>query len=265
MSIRRTRRARILAVAFFFLASLMVPVAVLAAPGSAALRAQEPAAAAPQDSEEQMPQDPEEQTPQDPADAVIQEGGELTGVDAHAAEGEHEPEAKPWFYWPAKWFNFIALCGLMYWVLVVTPPVIGDLFSFPGLKVVLTERAAGIIAARDLAGQQSEEAARLLSESEERLSRIDEEVAALASDAHRDAAGEKERAQEDGKLQAEKIIEVAGREVDNERVSANRHLRVFVADLAVSMAARNLTEHLTPDDRDRLIRDYLSRLGKSMA
>ena len=263
MSILRTPRARTLAVAFFFLASLMVPVAVLAAPGSAALRAQEPAAAAAQDSAEQMPQDPEEQTPQDPA--IVQEGGELTGVDAHAEEGEHEADAKPWFYWPAKWFNFIALCGLMYWVLVVTPPVIGDLFSFPGLRVVLTDRAAGIIAARDLAVRQSEEAGRLLSESEERLSRIEEEVAALVSDAHRDAASEKERALEDGKLQAEKIIEVAGREVDNERVGANRHLRVFVADLAVSMAARNLTEHLTPDDRDRLIRDYLSRLGKSMA
>jgi len=212
-----------------------------------------------------MPQDPEEQAPQDPEDAVVQEGGELTGVEAHAEAGDHEAEAKPWFYWPAKWFNFFALCGLMYWVLVVTPPVIGDLFSFPGLKVVLTERSAAIIGARDLAVRQSEEAVRLLSASEERLSKIEDDVAALVSDARRDAKREKERALEDGKLQAEKIIQVAGREIDNERVGANRQLRAFVADLVVNMAARNLAEHLTPDDQDRLIRDYLSRLGTSMA
>lgn len=257
-----------LAAAFVLFASLMVPVAVFAGPGSVAVRAPEPAVAAPQDPAEQPPQNPDEQPPQDPEDAavqIVQEGGELTGVEAHAEDEAHEAEPKPWFHWPAKWFNFIALCGLLYWVLVVTPPFIGDLFSFPGLKVVLAERAAGIIAARDLAVRQSEEAARMLSESEQRLSKIEAEVAALVSDAHRDADGEKERALEDGKLQAEKIIQVAGREVDNQRVGANRQLRAFVADLAVNMAARNLAEHLTPDDQNRLIRDYLSRLGTSMA
>ncbi len=250
-------RATTLAGAFVLLASLTVPVAVLADPGSAALQVQEPAAVA--------PQNPEEQPPQDPEDPVLQEGSELAGVEAHAEDEAHEAEPKPWFHWPAKWFNFIALCGLLYWVLVVPPAAIGDLFSFPGLRVVLADRSASIIAARDLAAQQSEEAARMLSASEQRLSKIEDEVAALVSDAHRDADGEKERALEDGKLQAEKIIQVAGREVDNERVGANRQLRAFVADLAVNMATRNLAEHLTPDDQDRLIRDYLSRLGTSMA
>lgn len=261
----RAPRAPTLAVAFVLLGSLMVPVTALAGPGSADPRPQPPATAAPQDLEEQMPQDPEEQAPQDPEDAVVQEGGELTGVEAHAETGDHEAEAKPWFYWPAKWFNFIALCGLLYWMLVVPPAAIQDIFSYPGLRVIFVERAAGIIAARDLAKQQSEEALRVLSESEQRLSKIEDEVAALATDAGRDAEREKGRALEEGKLQAEKLLEVAGREVDNERVGATRQLRAFVADLAVNMAARNLAEHLTPDDRDRLIRDYLSRLGKSMA
>lgn len=223
-----------LVVAFVLLVSLLAPVTVLAGP--------------------QSPQDPDEQ-------AIIQEGAELTGVDLHGDEAE----AKPWFYWPAKWFNFIALCGLLYWMLVVPPAAIQDIFSYPGLRVIFVERAAGIIAARDLAKQQSEEALRVLSESEQRLSKIEDEVAALATDAGRDAEREKGRALEEGKLQAEKLLEVAGREVDNERVGATRQLRAFVADLAVNMAARNLAEHLTPDDRDRLIRDYLSRLGKSMA
>ena len=188
------------------------------------------------------------------------------GNDAqHAEEEAHGPEAKPWFHWPAKWFNFVALCGPLYWVLVVPPGVIRDIFSFPGLKVILADRAASILVARDLAVQQSEEATRVLSGSEQRLSKIDEEVATLVEEAHRDAEREKGRASEDGKRQAERIIEVTEREVNNERVGANRELRTFVADLAVNMAATNLADQLTPDDHNELIRDYLSRLGKSMA
>ena len=199
---------------------------------------------------------------QEPAGHVLtQEGG-----DAHDdQEAVHEANSKPWFYWPAKWFNFIALCGLLYWVLVVPPGFIEDIFSFPGLRVVLSERAAGIAAARDLAAQQSEDATRVLAESKQRFSKIDEEVAVLLSDAHQDAAREKERALEDGKLQAEKIIEVAKREVSNERLGAKRQLRTFVAGLAVSMATKTLADYLTPEDQDDLIRDYLSRLGKSLA
>ena len=198
---------------------------------------------------------------QEPAEhGVVQEGDAQ-----HAEEEAHGPDAKPWFYWPAKWFNFVALCGLLYWVLVVPPGVIRDIFSFSGLKVILSERAASIFAARDLAAQQSEDATQVLSASEQRLSKIDEEVATLVEEAHRDAERAKVRALGDGKQQAERIIEVAEREVSNERVGAKRELRTFVAELAVNMAATNLADHLTPDDHNELIRDYLSRLGRSMA
>ena len=150
-------------------------------------------------------------------------------------------------------------------MLVVPPAVIRDIFSFSGLKVVLADRAQSIFAARDLALQQSEEATRVLSGSEQRLSKIDQEVATLVEEARQDAEREKGRALEDGERQAERIIEVAEREVNNERVGANRELRTFVADLAVNMAATNLAAHLTSDDHNELIRDYVSRLGKSMA
>ena len=189
---------------------------------------------------------------QEPAEHIaVQEG------DAQHAEDEA--------HGPAKWFNFVALCGLLYWVLVVPPAVIRDIFSFSGLKVVLADRAQSIFAARDLALQQSEEATRVLSGSEQRLSKIDQEVATLVEEARQDAEREKGRALEDGERQAERIIEVAEREVNNERVGANRELRTFVADLAVNMAATNLAAHLTSDDHNELIRDYVSRLGKSMA
>jgi len=185
--------------------------------------------------------------------------------DEHAAEEAHETEAKAWWYWPSKWFNFIALCALLWWMLVNPPPAIQDIFSFSGLKTIFIERGAAIIAARDLAVEQKGDAAQLLSDSEQRLTKIEEEVAGLVAEARSDAVAEQERALKDGAAQAQKIHDVARREVGYEGVAAQRQLRGFVADLAVNLAKNSLAEHLTPDDQDRLIREYLSRLGPSMA
>jgi len=195
-------------------------------------------------------QEPEEQAPQE---------------HENLAEEEHAEEAKEWWHWPSKWINFIALVALLYWMLVVPPAPIQDIFSFPGLRVVFQERGAGILAARALAAEQQQEAQQLLADSEQRLAKIDEEVASLVTDARKDAEREQVRAAEDGKAQAVKIHEVAEREVRHQRVGAQRQLRSFVADLAVNMAEKSLSEHLTAEDQDRLIREYLSRLGGSMA
>lgn len=191
--------------------------------------------------------------------AAPQEPGE-----EHAAT-EHEADPRAWWYWPSKWFNFIALAALLYWMLVIPPQAVQDIFSFPGLRVVFVERAREILAARDLAAQQQQEAARLLADSEQRLSKIADEVAALVADARSDAEAEQSRALRDGRAQAEKIHEVAERELRHQRVAAQRQLRRFVADLAVSLAETNLAQHLTADDQDRLIREYLARLGPSLA
>lgn len=195
---------------------------------------------------------------QEPDEHAPQEGENL-------AEEEHALEAKEWWHWPSKWINFLALVALLYWLLVVPPAAIQDIFSFPGLRVVFQERGAGILAARALAAEQQQEARQLLADSEQRLAKIDVEVAALVTDAEKDAEREHLRAAEDGKVQAQKIREVAEREVRHQQVGAQRQLRSFVAGLAVSMAEKNLAEHLTAEDQDRLIRDYLARLGGSMA
>ena len=188
---------------------------------------------------------------------------EEPGGGEHAEEEEHAE--RPWWVMPARWVNFTLLMALLWWVLVVPPAAVRDIFTFPGLKVILSERAAAVLAARDLAARQRQEADQVLTESELRLSKIEDEVAGLVAAARSDAEREKIRALEDGKVQAEKIVEVAGREVKNERLAAHRQLRGFVADLAVNMARRSIEQHLTAEDQGRLIRDYVARLGESMA
>jgi F-type H+-transporting ATPase subunit b len=190
---------------------------------------------------------------------------EQESAEEQLAAETHEEATKEWWHWPAKWINFIMLSGLLYWMLVIPPAAVQDIFSYPGLKVVFVERAAAIGAARDLAAEQKQHATQMLADSEQRLAKIEEEVGALVAEARRDADSEAARAAAEGKMQAQKIHEVAQREVTNEGVAAHRQLRVFVADLAVNLASKSLAEHLNADDQDRLIREYLSHLGPSMA
>jgi F-type H+-transporting ATPase subunit b len=209
-----------------------------------------------------MAQEPEVLAAPAPEDGAQAE--QQPAADEHAAETD-EAAPKAWWHWPSKWINFIMLVGLLYWMLVIPPAAVGDIFSYPGLKVIFVERAAAIVAARDLAAEQRQHAMQMLADSEQRLAKIAEEVGALVAEARGDADREAARAGEDGKTQAQKIHQVAQREVANERVAAHRQLRRFVADLAVNLAAKSLFEHLTADDQDRLIREYLSRLGQSLA
>lgn len=184
-------------------------------------------------------------------------------IDERVEEEEHgETE---WYVYPARWTNFLLLVALLYWMLVIPPKPIQETFDFPGLKVILVTRAQSIIDARDLAARYREEASSLLTASEERLAKIDGEVEALVVVARTDAERETERAEVDAKDQAGKVQEIAERELRSERLTAQRQLRGFVADLAVGMAQRTLEEHLSDDDQDRLIRDYLSRLGGCVA
>lgn len=205
--------------------------------------------------------------PASPIASARQDGAQSEQEQAeqeHVAE-THEVATKPWWHWPSKWINFLMLSALLYWVLVIPPPAVQDIFSYPGLKAIFVDRGLAIIAARDLAAEQKQHATQMLADSQQRLAKIEEEVGALVVEARCDADREAERAGEDGKTQAQKIHQVAQREVTNERVAAHRQLRGFVANLAVNMAEKSLAEHLTADDQDRLIREYLSHLGQSVA
>lgn len=189
---------------------------------------------------------------------------EPLGEQEEHVEGEASSESE-WYVYPARWTNFVLLLALLYWMLIIPPKPIQETFDFPGLGVILEARAQAIIEARDTAVRQAQEAATLLTASEERLAEIDAEVGALVEVARTDAARDSERAAVEAKEQAQRVLEIAERELQSERLTAQRQLREFVADLAVGMAQRSLQEHLSDDDQDRLIRDYVLRLGGSLA
>lgn len=190
------------------------------------------------------------------------------GEGEHAEEGEHgaaaESHGMPWSEAIFRWINFILLAGLMYWMIVVPPPFIQDIFSFPGLKVVMVNRSEAILAAKELAAKQEQEAGQILTASAERLAKIEGEVGGLLDQARGDSEREQQVAEENGRTQADKIRELAGRELGAEASSAQRQLREHVAQLAVGMAEKLLRENLGREDQQRLVNDYISRFGEKV-
>ena len=80
--------------------------------------------------------------------------------------------------------------------------------------------------------------------------------------ARADGEREKQQADENGRAQADKIRETARRELGAEASSAQRKLREHVAQLVVGMAGKLLEENLSREDQQRLVDDYISRLGE---
>lgn len=249
-STARERYGYVTARAAVFVGLLLV--VAFAAPAAFAVQHEEPAA-------EQHEATASEQHEEGGAQASHEGEGEL------AAEGEHgtaESHGMPWSEVIARWINFILLAGLMYWMIVIPPAFIRDTFSFDGLKVIMVNRSEAILAARALAEKQEKEAGQILTASADRLAKIEGEVSSLLEQARSDGEREQQVADENGRAQAEKIRELARREMGAEATSAQRKLREHVAQLAVGMAEKLLKENLGREDQQRLVEDYISRLGE---
>ncbi len=227
-------------------------VIAFAVPSAAAAQQEEPAV-------EQHEAAASEQHEEESTQASHEGEGELT------VEGEHvagESHGMPWSEVIFRWINFILLAALMYWVIVVPPTFIQEIFSFPGLKVVMANRSEAILSAKALAEKQEQEADQILTASAQRLAKIEGEVGGLLGQARADGERERQQADENGRAQADKIRETAKRELGAEATSAQRKLREHVAQLAVGMAEKLLKENLKREDQQRLVDDYISRLGE---
>lgn len=181
---------------------------------------------------------------------------------AAVPEGEH---GGGWAELVQRLINLGLLLALLWWLVVEPPAFVQQTFDFPGLRVYLRERADGILQNRQRARSQLQQAEEVLGSSEARLDRLEAEVEELLREARSDAERERARAEEEGKAQAEKVMEMAQRELRAEALSARRSLRAFVADLVVEMAEDLIRRHLGPADEERLVEEYLSRLGERVA
>lgn len=131
-------------------------------------------------------------------------------------------------YWLCVVLNFAIVAGAIFY------------FSKKNLPGVFRNRTASIQKAMQEAQKASADANRRLGEIETRLSRLDAEIAGMSASAEKEALAEEARikaaAEEDGR----KIVESAEQEIAAAAKLARRDLTNFAANLAVSLAARQI-------------------------
>jgi F-type H+-transporting ATPase subunit b len=151
-------------------------------------------------------------------------------------------------YWLFTGLNFAVLVAAIGWF--VKAKLVGS----------MRERNVSIRSAMDAAKKASDEANKRLAGIEAQLAKIDSEVAALKAQAEADFKIEEQRIQQQAAEDAKHVVEAAEQEISAAAKSARRELRVFAADLAVSLAERKIA--VDRDTDEGLVKTFVDQLGK---
>ena len=147
-----------------------------------------------------------------------------------------------------QWGNFLILFGGLGW------------FLRRPLREFLETRSRSIEEGLASGRLARESALKHMSEIENRMARLDEEVRALRAQAVKEAEDEKARILESAKIEAQKILEVAHREIEGLKKSARLELKAHVADLAVKLAEERLQKSVGSEENKRLVLRFLDSL-----
>jgi F-type H+-transporting ATPase subunit b len=143
--------------------------------------------------------------------------------------------------------NFVVIAAAIFWL---------SKKNLPGL---FRNRTASIQKAMEEARKASEDANRRLAEIEARLSKLDVEIAGLQAAAEKEAAAEEQRIKAAAAEDARKIVESAEQEIAAAAKSARRELTAYAAELAVSLAKKQI--HVDAATDQALLRSFAQQLS----
>lgn len=205
-----------------------------------------------------------QQQPENPNSAI---GGELSKESREAEQSEEHEENGQFKYSPTvKWFakhlgmdphrayfvsliiNF-ALLALFFWVLLRGK-----------VPAMFRNRTHGIQEAIREARAASAEATERLKAVEERLSRLDGEVAGVRAEAEKQAAAEEQRIHAAAEEDKNRVVEAARMEIDAIARNARRDLKSYASTLAVDIAGKRI--HVDEHSDQALVRRFVDQLGK---
>ncbi len=106
----------------------------------------------------------------------------------------------------------------------------------------------------------TEEATSRLSSVEERLSKLDEQIAAMRLQSEADAARDEERIKASVEDEKNKIIAAAEAEIHSATTFARREIQKYAAELAIEQAARKLV--VTAETDRLLVESFAHKLGE---
>ncbi|MBI4461082.1 MAG: ATP synthase F0 subunit B [Acidobacteria bacterium] len=160
----------------------------------------------------------------------------------------------------AHWFNFVLIVGGIGYL--------GKKFAAP----FFAQRSQAIREEMERSASAMAEASQRLSEIEDKLRRLDEEIQGLRRASLEEAAADRARLAEGTKAEAAKIVSAAEQEIAAAAKAARRELKIYTADLAVDLAQKRIQESITPAAEKRILhsfmedlRDHSRRSGSSAA
>jgi F-type H+-transporting ATPase subunit b len=165
----------------------------------------------------------------------VQFVAKLTGLDLQHA------------YWVCVLLNFGVIAVAIFW------------FSKKKLSGVFRNRTASIQKAMEEARNASEDANRRLAEIEARLSKLDFEISGMRAAAEKEAAAEEQRIKVAADEDARKIVLSAEQEIAAAVKSARRELTAYAAELAVSLAKKQIRVDTATDQA--LLRNFAQQLS----
>jgi F-type H+-transporting ATPase subunit b len=142
--------------------------------------------------------------------------------------------------------NFIVLAALVGWFLAKTLPKTFRNRSTAIQKDLVDARTA------------TEEASARLSIVEERLSKLDDQIAAMRAQAEKDSVQDEQRIRASVEEDKKKILATAEQEIAAATALAHRQIQQYAAELAIDQAARKLV--VTAETDRLLVQRFASRL-----
>jgi F-type H+-transporting ATPase subunit b len=232
---RFIRHVRMLLAALFLTAVIVTPGAYAQAPASSSAHSETSAGANGEPARESRESEGEDEQAQFKHSSSVQWVAKVTGLTLDRA------------YWLCVLLNFAVIAGAIFY------------FSKKNLPSVFRNRTATIQKAMQEARQASEEANRRLAEIENRLSRLGAEIAGMTATAELEAAAEELRIKAAAEEDARKIVQSAEQEIAAAAKLARRELTTYAANLAVSLAARQIKVDTATDQA--LVRGFANELS----
>jgi F-type H+-transporting ATPase subunit b len=149
------------------------------------------------------------------------------------------------------WINFALLIGTLF-VLARKP-----------IQTYFAERRAAIRRELDEAAALEKAARERYAQWQRRLVDLERELAEIRAGAHERAEAERASLLADARAAADRIRADAANAVEHELRRARMGLREEASQLAIELASGILRERVTAQDRDRLIDEFIERVGRA--
>jgi F-type H+-transporting ATPase subunit b len=203
-----------------------------------------------------------------PQDSEKSEGmGERLAEESRRAAGESVDNGEFKYSASVKWFSKLTGMDVEkgYWVFTtlnfaIVGVVLVAIWRSVWPKMVAT-RNERIAKGLEDARRASAEAQRRLGDIESRLSKIDTEIAGIRSQAESEAKAEEARIKAASEEEKRRILQAADQEIASATANARRELKVFAANLAVSIAQQRIASNIDNGSDEQLVREFARRLG----